>query len=91
MRIPVWWSCGDLFREYRERHVELQSLAYDDTAFLLTNWEAVVFDERSREQFASDPRSSEPFILEQMERLKTALTGAKWVVVEAYEWESGLD
>ena len=91
MRMPLWWDYRELFQTYRERCIQIESLAYDDSAFLMTNWEALVFDRRCREQFAANPRSSEPFFVEQMDRLKSALSDAKWVIVEAYEWESGLD
>jgi hypothetical protein len=51
----------------------------------------MAWDERCREQFAQDPRSQEPFFVEGMQRWESILKAASWVIVESYEWESGLD
>ena len=89
--LPRWWDRSELYAQYGRREIEIPTIAYDDSAILLTSGEAAALDERGREAFAGDPRASEPFFAGEMTRVQAALRDAKWVIVEAYEWESGLD
>ena len=91
MRFPLWWNRSEFLQTYRERAIDTGNPFYDDFGLLLTPGEAMVWDERCRAQFAGDPRSSQPWYAEETRRLEGALRGAQWVVVESYEWESGLD
>jgi hypothetical protein len=91
MDFPLWWDRRGLFEKYGDRQIDLGHPLYVDYAFLMTAWEARAFDERCREEFSADPVSELPHNVSKMQRLESALEGAKWVVVESYEWESGLD
>jgi hypothetical protein len=91
MGFPVWWDRTGFFEKYRDRQIDLGHPAYVDYAFLLTPGEALAFDERCREKFYTDPSSRRPHVVSDMQRLQSALKGARWVIVESYEWESGLD
>ena len=91
MKFPVWWNRRDFFDKYGERRIDTGNLVYVDYALLLTVWEASVWDEHSREAFAQDPRSQQRKIVEAMHHLQTRLNSTRWVIVESYEWESGLD
>jgi hypothetical protein len=44
-----------------------------------------------KERFSSDPLSGNPNVEGEMRRLESALRSAFRVIVESYEWESGLD
>jgi hypothetical protein len=57
---------------------------------LLTGWETMAWDKQCREKFAQDPRSKETFFIEAMHHFESLLKAASWVIVESYEWESGL-
>jgi hypothetical protein len=46
---------------------------------------------RGREQFFTDPSSKEPSMVSAMEQLEAALRESRLVIVESYEWGSGLD
>jgi hypothetical protein len=59
-------------------------------ALLLAGWETIAWDQHCREQFALDPLSKEPFFVEALQHWESMLQTARWVVVESYEWESGL-
>lgn len=91
MRFPVWWNRSEFFKKYRQREIDLGNPSYEDFALLLTQWEATGWDEHCREQFSSDPRSNDSNVVEEMSRFELDLSKAKWVIVESYEWESGLD
>ena len=91
MDFPVWWDRRGFFDKYRDREIDLGHPAYVDYAFLLTRSEALAWDERCRERFSADPRSKRPGVVSDMQQLESALREARWVIVESYEWESGLD
>lgn len=91
MRFPLWWERSGLWKKYHDREIDLGDPVYVDYAFLLTAWEALAWDRECRSQFSSDPRSKNPGIVSDMQQFETVLKKAKWVIVESYEWESGLD
>ena len=53
--------------------------------------EALAWDRRCREAFAQDPRSKQTVVIEAMRQWDKLLKGTSWVIVESYEWESGLE
>lgn len=91
MDFPTWWNRREFFEKYGERRIDTGNLSYVDYALLLTVWEALVWDEQCRQSFALDPRSQHAKIVEEMHLLETRLKSTRWVVVESYEWESGLE
>ena len=91
MDFPLWWDRREFFEEYRDRKIDTGHPVYVDYALLLTAGEALAWDERCREKFSADPASKRPHMVSAMQRLQSALKSALWVVVESYEWDSGLD
>jgi hypothetical protein len=91
IEFPLWWDRGEFFNTYRRREVDTGSPFYLNFALLLTGWEAQAWDKRCREKFSGDPGSREPYFIEQMPKMESVLSKATWVIVESYEWESGLD
>lgn len=91
LRFPVWWDRSAFFKKYRDRQIDTGNPIYVDYAFLLTAGEALVWDEACRNNFASDSRRYGRNLEPAMQQLEAALKTAKWVIVESYEWESGLD
>lgn len=91
MEFPLWWDRAEFFKKYSSRKIDTGNPFYVDYGLLLTGWEAMAWDERCGEQFAQDPRSQEPFFVEGMQRWESILKAASWVIVESYEWESGLE
>ena len=57
----------------------------------LTPGEASAWDLRCRETLAQDPRNHSPEVEEAMRQWETMLKGASWIIVESYEWESGME
>ncbi len=90
MEFPLWWNRHEFFNKYSDRQIDTGNPIYVDYGLLLTRWEAIAWDKHCREQFAQDPRSKEPFIVEAMQRWESLLDAASWVIVESYEWESGM-
>jgi hypothetical protein len=91
MDFPLWWDRRGFFAEYGDRGIDTGHPIYVDYAYLLTVGEARAWDKRCREALGSNPSSRRPHMVAAMEQLDTALKGAHWIVVESYEWESGLD
>lgn len=87
---PLWWNRQEFFKRYGDRQIDTGNPIYVDYGLLLTGWEAIAWDRHSREQFARDPHSEQPFYLEAMQRFETLLGTASWVIIESYEWESGM-
>lgn len=88
---PLWWDRRAFFDAYGSRGVDLGSPFSVDEGMLLSPVEAMAWDERSRAQFAADARSGVPVVMEEMRILAEMLPKCRWVIVESYEWESGLD
>lgn len=88
---PIWWDRRAFFETYGSREVDTGNPFYVDCGLLLTPAEAMTWDDRCRESFARDPRAQVPGVAEEMRVLKATLPGTRWVIVESYEWESGLD
>lgn len=91
MHFPLWWDRGAFFERYKEREVDLGNPIDANYAWLLSATEAAVWDERSKREFSRDPRAGDPNVIEEMRRWESALIQAAWIIVESYEWESGLD
>jgi hypothetical protein len=91
MDFPLWWDRRAFFEKYGDRAIDFGNPFYAEDALLLSAWEALAWDKRCREEFSTDPASTRQHMVSAMGRLESALKEAKWVVVESYEWESGLD
>ena len=91
MDFPVWWNRSDFFKKYGQRRIDTGNPIYVDYALLLTVGETLVWDKQCREAFALDSRNQLSKIVEMMDQLETRLKSTSWVIVESYEWESGLD
>jgi hypothetical protein len=91
MRFPVWWDRRGFFDKYGDRKIDTGNPFYVDYALLLTQGEALVWDKACREKFSGDFRSRRRNLELEMQQLEAALKKSRWVIVESYEWESGLD
>jgi hypothetical protein len=91
VEFPAWWDRGEFFKRYGDRQIDTGNPIYVDYGLLLTLGEARAWDLRCRELFAQDPRSQSPAIGEAMRQWETMLKDASWVIVESYEWESGME
>lgn len=97
MDFPAWWNRNSFFEKYGpfekpgSRWFDTGNPWYVDYALLFTMGEAAAWDRQCQEAFAKDPRSQDARIIEAMQLLAARLDASSWVVVESYEWESGLD
>ncbi len=91
LKFPLWWDRRVFFEKFGGRRIDTGNPIYVDYGVLLTGGEAYVWDKRCREAFANSLHSQKPHILETMGSLEPLLKKAKWVIVESFEWESGLD
>ena len=97
MDFPAWWNRSGFFEKYGSfeqpgsRWFDTGNPWYVDYALLLTMGEAAAWDEQCRKAFAKDPRRQHAEITEAMRLLEERLDSAQWVIVESYEWESGLE
>ena len=88
---PVWWDRRVFFDKYRDRRLDTGNPFYVDYAFLLTMGEALTWNKACQENFTDHSRYPRRNLASEMQQFETALKNARWVVVESYEWESGLD
>lgn len=88
---PVWWDRRRFLALYGQRCIDTGNPTYLDYGMLLTKSEALAWDRQCREGFAEDPRSRSASLAEGMKQWDAKLGSARWVIVESYEWESGLD
>jgi len=88
---PLWWDRSAFFNNFRDRQIDTGNPFYVDYGLLLTGSEAKVWDSRCREALTGSPEGQKLYLLEAMQQLESMLDAASWVIVESYEWESGLD
>ena len=91
VEFPAWWDRGEFFKQYGDRQIDTGNPIYVDYGLLLTPGEANAWDRRCRETLAQDPRNHLPEAEEAMRQWETMLKGASWIIVESYEWESGME
>ena len=91
IRFPVWWDRGEFFKRYSHREIDLGNPIDANFAWLLTSAEAAAWNKQCTGQFSASLFSREKNIKEDMDQLEAVLRDASWVIVESYEWESGLD
>jgi hypothetical protein len=91
MRFPAWWNRGEFFKLYTHREIDTGNPIDANFALLLTSAEAKIWNKKCVEQYTSSPIDSETKVREDMNKLDAVLKNARWVIVESYEWESGLD
>jgi hypothetical protein len=90
MRFPIWWDRRGFFEKYHDREIDTGHPIYVDYALLLTPGEALEWDKQCRAQSPAGWWSKTPKLQSDMRRLESALKNARWVIVESFEWESGL-
>ncbi|MDX1418264.1 MAG: hypothetical protein R3293_28950 [Candidatus Promineifilaceae bacterium] len=88
---PAWWNRRAFFKKYGDRRIDTGDLIYVDYGMLLTGTEARMWDKDCKDPFSRIPRGQRPHIREAMRNLQSKLQTVSWVIVESYEWESGLD
>jgi hypothetical protein len=88
---PLWWDRHAFFNEYRGRQIDTGNPFYVDYGLLLSVTEAIAWDKHSRQELAGAPLEQKPHLVQAMDRLESLLKKASWVIVESYEWESGLE
>jgi hypothetical protein len=89
MSFPLWWDHRGFFEKYGDRQIDTGHPIYVDYGLLLTPGEALEWDKQCRERFSISPMNMT--IESDMQQMESALKNARWVIVESYEWESGLD
>lgn len=90
LEFPLWWDRSAFFEKYGDRQFDTRNPFYVDYGLLLAGWEAVAWDRQCRERFARDPRSQQEHYVKALREWESLLDKASWVIVESYEWESGL-
>ena len=91
MDFPLWWDRRAFFARYGDRQTDTGNPFYVDYDYELSPQEALAWDEEARAKFSAVPHNLKPHIVSAMQELYAALKEARRVVVESYEWESGLD
>jgi hypothetical protein len=88
---PLWWNRSEFFQKFGARQIDTGNPFQVNYALLLTDWEAHAWDEQCKQHFAQDPRSQSASVIEAMRQWESLLNAASWVIIESYEWESGLE
>jgi hypothetical protein len=88
---PTGWNRRAFFQQYGQRRIDSGNPFYVDDGLLLSAGEAMAWHQRCKEALADDPEGRAEHIVGAMERLESMLKTASWIIVESYEWESGLD
>ncbi len=89
--MPVWWDRRSFFAQFGERRVDTGNPTYVDYVLILTQGEAWAWDQQRRERFLEERPGEPDALAEEMNAWEVQLRKARWVIVESYEWESGLE
>ena len=88
---PHWWNRGEFIKRYHHREIDLGNPIDTNYVWLLNSAEAITWNEKCKEDLSHNSVGSGQNISEDIHQLESALRKASWVIVESYEWESGLD
>lgn len=91
VRFPAWWDRAAFIEAFKDREIDTGNPVDWNLAWLLSAGEAVAWDARCREAFAAGRPADQEKLRDEMRDFEAAMRGAAWVIVESYEWESGLD
>ena len=91
MRFPAWWNRDEFFKKYSHREIDLGNPIDANFAWLFTSAEAIAWNKKCAEQFSPTSITGKTNVEEDMKQMESVLMNASWVIVESYEWESGLD
>ena len=91
VEFPEWWDRREFFTKYADRQIDTGNPIYVNYGLLLTQWGGNGLGQKSRETFASNPRNRQAAVVEAMRQWAVMLKAASWVIIESYEWESGMD
>ena len=91
LRFPSWWNKAAFFEHFKAREIDTGNPIDWNLAWLLSAAEAAAWDDRCQAGFSMNPKGVDPLVLEEMGQLVVLLRQGGWVIVESYEWESGLD
>ncbi len=91
IRFPVWWDRNEFFKSYTHREIDLGNPVDANFVWVLTSEEALAWNRLCAGRFSDSLVGRETKAVEDMVELEAALKDARWVIVESYEWESGLD
>lgn len=87
---PLWWDRRGFFEHFGPRRIDTGHPIYVDYGLLLSRQDASTWGRQARAAFADDPRNDLPVVRAAMQQWETLLAGTRWLIVESYEWESGL-
>ncbi len=90
LQFPGWWNRREFFKQFREREIDTNNPFYVDYGYLLTVGEAIAWNNSCQEEYLAANQHIRPQLKQDMQQLTEYLKKAKWVIVESYEWESGL-
>jgi hypothetical protein len=89
----IWWDIPLLMQNYPGREIEDQNL-YLDYVIVLTPDEAVLWNERFREDCQKKGLLQHEDGIKQIkelgDKLETSKNTLRWILIERYEWESGM-
>ena len=91
MALPLWWDRNEFMKRFQHLETDSGNPLDANYSWALKPAEAIAWNEESLARFIRDPRSRETDVAESMRELTAMLSKASRVVVESYEWESGMD
>jgi hypothetical protein len=91
LRFPSWWDRAAFFEEFKAREIDTGNPIDWNLAWLLSAAEAAAWNDKSGAALAAGSLDGNPAVQDEMGRMEALLREAAWVIVESYEWESGLD
>ncbi|MBI3398835.1 MAG: hypothetical protein HY026_06360 [Deltaproteobacteria bacterium] len=91
MVFPAWWDRSAFLERYRNREIDPGNPIDVNVAYLLSSAEAIAWNEQCAKRYSKDFPGGMPNVTGAARELESVLMNASWVIVESYEWESGMD
>jgi hypothetical protein len=88
---PGWWDRHAFIEKYRAREIDLGNPIDANFVYVLGSAEAIAWNEECVRHHSGDLPGNRPNVAAAARELESALKQASWVLVESYEWESGMD
>jgi hypothetical protein len=91
INFPHWWDRSAFMERYRTREIDTGNPIDANFVYVLSAAEAILWNEQCAGRHSGDLHGGMPDVASAARELEFLLRNASWIIVESYEWESGLD
>lgn len=90
MPFPAWWDRSEFIARYQKREIDLGNPIDANYVYVLNSAEALAWNNECLQRSTGDPLLDRQPPASDRAVLHDRLQQSQWLLVESYEWESGM-